>query len=109
MIAFVLLVSVAALMMLWAAVQVLISIERGCLRIMATQLEIEAGLVALTAQIGKVAAEQSARFDTLTAAIAALEAQIAAGEATPGVVAALDTAKAALQSLDDVIPDAPVA
>ena len=108
MIAFVLLVSVAALMMLWAAVQVLISIERKVIRIMASQTEIEAGLVALTAQIGKVAAEQSARFDTLTAAIAALEAQIAAGEATPGVVAALDTAKAALQSLDDVIPDAPI-
>ena len=86
----------------------LVKLERKVIRIMATQLEIENGLVALTAQIGKVAAEQATRFDTLTAAIAALEAQIAAGEATPGVVAALDTAKAALQSLDDVIPDAPI-
>ena len=109
MIAFVLLVSVAALMMLWAAVQVLISIERKVIKTMSTQAEIESGLVALTAQIGKVAAEQAGRFDVLTAAIAALEAQIAAGEATPGVTAALDTAKVALQSLDDVIPDAPIA
>ena len=108
MIAFVLLVSVAALVMLWAAVQVLISIERKVIKTMATQSEIEAGLVALTAQIGKVAAEQAGRFDTLTAAIAALEAQIAAGEATPGVVAALATAQAALTALDEVIPDAPV-
>ena len=62
----------------------------------------------MTSQIGKVAAEQAARFDTLTAAIAALEAQILSGEATPGVTAALATAQAALQNLDDVIPDAPV-
>ena len=75
---------------------------------MATQAEIEQGLVDMKAQIGKVAQEQSARFDTLTARIADLGAQInAGGTATPGVVTALAEAKAALQSLDDVIPDAP--
>ena len=108
MIALVLIMAVAVLVLGWLALLTLVSIETKQRRIMATQVEIEAGLVALTAQIGKVAAEQAGRFDTLTAAIAALEAQIAAGEATPGVVAALATAQAALTALDEVIPDAPV-
>ena len=108
MIALVLIMAVAVLVLGWLALLTLVSIETKQRRIMATQVEIEAGLVALTAQIGKVAAEQAGRFDTLTAAIAALEAQIVAGEATPGVVAALATAQAALTALDEVIPDAPV-
>ena len=108
MIALVLIMAVAVLVLGWLALLTLVSIETKQRRIMATQVEIEAGLVALTAQIGKVAAEQAGRFDTLTAAIAALEAQIAAGEATPGVVAALATAQAALTALDEVIPDPPV-
>ncbi len=85
----------------------IVKIER---QIMASQTEIADGLTQLTAQIGKVATEQSTRFDTLTAKINELEAAInAGGDASPAVVDALAGAKTALQSLDDTIPDAPVA
>ena len=75
---------------------------------MATQAEIAAGLTQLQTQIGKVAKEQSDRFDTLTATIKDLTDKLnAGGDATPEVVAALASVQTALQSLDDTIPDAP--
>jgi len=73
-----------------------------------TQAELAEGLLAIQTQVGKVATEQSDRFDALSQTIAELEAIIAAGaDATPAVVAALDAVKTSLQALDDTIPDAP--
>lgn len=76
-------------------------------RIIMTQAELSAALDKLTAQVGKVAAEQSTRFDTLTAEVKRLTDIINAGEVTPEVAAALATVQTALQNLDDAIPDAP--
>ena len=73
------------------------------------QAELAAALKDLTAQSGKIAKEQSDRFDALTAKINELTAIIEAGdEVTAEVTAALAEVKTALQSLDDVVPDAPV-
>ncbi len=74
---------------------------------MATQAELAEDLRKLKAQVNKVAVEQGARFDTLTAKIAELEATIRDGTVTPEVETALAEVKTALQSLDDTIPDAP--
>ncbi len=72
------------------------------------QQELSAALDKLTTQVGKVATEQSNRFDTLTAEIKRLTDLIEAGEVTPEVTKALETVQAALQSMDEAIPDAPV-
>lgn len=73
-----------------------------------TQIELTAGLKTLQTQIGKVATEQSNRFDTLTAEIKRLNDVITAGgDVTPEVTQALADVQTALQSLDDVVPDAP--
>lgn len=75
---------------------------------MATQAEIAAGLKQIQTQIGKVAKEQSDRFDALTAKIKELTDLInAGGDATPEVTSALADVQTALQALDDTIPDAP--
>jgi exonuclease VII large subunit len=63
----------------------------------------------MTTQTGKIAKEQSDRFDTLTKAIADLNAEIANGDVTPEVEAKQTALKAALDSLDAAIPDAPSA
>jgi ABC-type transporter Mla subunit MlaD len=76
-------------------------------RIIMTQAELSVALDKLTAQVGKVAAEQSNRFDTLSAEIKRLTDIINAGEVTPEVGKALETVQAALESLDQSIPDAP--
>ncbi len=75
---------------------------------MITQAELAAGLKTLQSQVGKVATEQSDRFDALTKEIADLKAAIdAGGTVTPEVEAAYNDVQTALQSLDDTIPDAP--
>jgi len=76
---------------------------------MLTQTEITAALERMTAQTGKIAKEQSDRFDVLTAKIAELTALIEAGPVTPALEAALAATQAALDSLDAAIPDAPPA
>lgn len=83
-------------------------IEHKLDTIMATQTELAEELRKLKAQQNKIAAEQSARFDALTAKIAELEAAIANAPVTAEVENALTELKAAAQSLDDTIPDAPV-
>lgn len=75
--------------------------------ILMTKTELEAGLKALTAQSGKIAAEQAQRFDDLSAKIKALEDAINAGEVPAEVTAAFEELKTAQQALDDTIPDAP--
>ncbi len=82
-------------------------INRKLDTIMATQAELAAELRAVKDQVNKVASEQGARFDTLTAKIAELEATIRDGTVTPEVETALAEVKTALQSLDDTIPDVP--
>lgn len=76
-------------------------------KILMTQRELSAALDNLTAQVGKVALEQSNRFDTLSAEIQRLKDVIEAGEVQPEVATALANVQTALQSLDDAIPDAP--
>ncbi len=78
-------------------------------RIMITQQELVDGLNKIKEQVGKVAKEQSDRFDTLTAKVAELTAIIAAG-GTIGdeAVTALAGVQSALDELDNTIPDAPV-
>lgn len=79
-------------------------------QIIMTQTELAAGLKAIQTQVGKVAAEQAARFDVLTAKIVELEALIGTGGAIgTEVTDALAAVQTALQALDDVIPDAPPA
>lgn len=77
-------------------------------RIVMNQIELTAALDKLTAQTGKIAKEQSDRFDALTKTIQDLKDVIAAGgDVTPEVTAALANTQAALDSLDAAIPDAP--
>ncbi len=75
---------------------------------MLTSKELEDGLRSIQNQVGKVAKEQSDRFDALSKEITDLQAVIAAGgNTTPEVEAALKDVQTALQALDDTIPDAP--
>ena len=72
-----------------------------------TKSELSAALDKLTLQVGKVALEQSTRFDALTLKVKELTDIIEAGEVSPEVQTALAGVQAALQSLDDAVPDAP--
>ncbi len=72
-----------------------------------TQQQIADGLKQLTAQSAKIAGEQSARFDTLTARIKELSDALDNGNATAEVETAFTNLQTAQQALDDVIPDAP--
>lgn len=75
-----------------------------------TQTELAAALKSLTEQEGKIAKEQSDRFDVLTQKIADLTAAVnTAGNVSTEVTDALAGLQAAAQSLDDAIPDAPAA
>lgn len=76
-------------------------------KILMTQRELSEALDKLTEQTGKIAKEQSDRFDALSAEIKRLEDLINAGEVTTEVSDALTRTKAALQTLDDAIPDPP--
>lgn len=76
-------------------------------RLLMTQKELADALDKLTAQTGKVAKEQSDRFDSLSAEIKRLTEIINAGEVTPEVTAALGNVQSALDTLDQAIPDAP--
>lgn len=60
-----------------------------------------------TTQIGKIAKEQSDRFDALVAANKVLQAAIDAGNLTPEIDAAAAKVQSALDNLDASIPDAP--
>lgn len=75
--------------------------------IMLTQKQVAEELDKLTQQSAKIAAEQSQRFDKLTAEIRKLTDIIEAGEVSTELETALTNTKAALQTLDDVIPDEP--
>lgn len=77
-------------------------------RIVMTQAELTAALDRMTAQTGKVAKEQSDRFDVLTTRIDELTKVIeAGGDVSPEVTTALAAAQTALDNLDAAIPDAP--
>ncbi len=73
-----------------------------------TTAELNAALDKLTAQVGKVAKEQSDRYDALVAENKKLQDIIAAGgEITPETQAAAQRVQDALDALDAAIPDAP--
>ncbi len=77
-------------------------------RLMMTSDQLEKLLDNQTTQIGKIAKEQSDRFDALTKAVADLQAIIdAGGTITPAVETAVANVQTALDSLDASIPDAP--
>ncbi len=77
-------------------------------QILMNQKEEAAALVALKAQIQKATAEQQAASDALKKEVADLKAVIdAGGDVTPEVASALADVQAAVQTLDDTIPDAP--
>jgi predicted XRE-type DNA-binding protein len=77
-------------------------------QIIMTQAELAAGLKTIQTQVGKVAKEQSDRFDALTAKIKELTDIInAGGDVTPEVTEALASVQTALNELDSTIPDAP--
>jgi hypothetical protein len=77
-------------------------------RIIMNQVELSAALDKLTEQVGKVAKEQSDRFDALTAEVTRLTDLINAGTVTPEVAAALTNVQTAMDRMDDAVPDAPV-
>lgn len=73
-----------------------------------TEQELNDGLDAITAQQGKIAAEQSAKSDALQAEIKRLQDLLSqGGTVTQATVDAFNRVKAASQALDDLIPDAP--
>lgn len=78
-------------------------------RIMAmTSTQLDEALDKMTAQTGKIALEQSTRFDALTEAIEELNAVIASGgSVTPATEAKQAALQVALDNLDAAIPDAP--
>lgn len=80
------------------------TIER---KLIMTQQELSVALDGLTTKVGKVAKEQSDRFDNLSAEIKRLTDVIEAGEVKPEVATALANTQAALENLDAAIPDAP--
>ena len=90
-------------------VSILLRMERQLQTLTMNQGELSAALDKLTAQVGKVAKEQSDRFDALTLKIKELTDIIEAGEVKPEVAAALESVQTALDTLDAAIPDAPPA
>lgn len=69
--------------------------------------QLSEGLDKFTAQAGKIAQEQSDRFDVLVAEIAALKKAIDEGETPQTVVEAFGRAQIALDNMDAAIPDPP--
>lgn len=82
--------------------EILFNIKSKLNYIMAKQSELAAQIADFTAQLGKAK-------DEILAKVAALEAQIGTGsdEVTPELQAAVDNLKSAVQTLDDIVPDAP--
>jgi len=77
-------------------------------QIIMNQAELAAGLKTIQTQVGKVAKEQSDRFDALTAKIKELTDIInAGGDVTQEVTDALAGVQTAMNDLDNTIPDAP--
>lgn len=75
--------------------------------IMATQAEMATSIAALTVQVSKIQTEVQSAASALRDQIAALEAVIAAGGAAiPELEAAVEGLRGALQTLDDINPDA---
>ncbi len=73
-----------------------------------TPAQLESLLNNQTTQIGKIAKEQSDRFDALTAANKVLQDLIdAGGTITPAIESAAASVQTALDTLDASIPDAP--
>ena len=85
------------------------SLDKKLDQIIMTQKELATKLAELTAQEGKVAKEQSDRFDAVSAALKALQDSINSGDApvSQEVTDNLASLSTAVQSLDDAIPDAP--
>lgn len=75
-------------------------------RLIMTQTELSAALDKMTAQTGKIAKEQSDRFDTLTAEIEKLKKLIEEGAVKEEVQRAFENVQAALNNMDAAIPDA---
>lgn len=73
-------------------------------KIMATQAELAAQLTALTGQVTKIGTETQATLQKVQELQDALNN---AGEVTPEVQAAFDALKASVQSVDDLVADAP--
>lgn len=67
--------------------------------------ELKGDLVAVKTQVTKIAVEQQARFDALSAKITELEGQLGDAEVPQDVTDTLGEVKTLLQSLDDSIPD----
>lgn len=83
-------------------------LEQWKKEIVMTSQQLEALLNNQTTQIGKIAKEQSDRFDALSVKITELQAMIDAGGAiTPAIETASAAVQTALDSLDAAIPDAP--
>lgn len=72
-------------------------------QIMETQAELAAKIMTLTDQVSKIGGETSKSLQM----IKALQDQIAAGAALPELSAAVDKLAAQLQTVDDIVPDAP--
>lgn len=73
-----------------------------------TDQQLETLLNNQATQVGKIAKEQSDRFDALTAANKVLQDLIdAGGTITPAVETAAGNVQTALDNLDGAIPDAP--
>lgn len=72
-----------------------------------TEQELSDLLDRQTTQIGKIAKEQSDRFDALTLKIKELTDAINSGELPAGLAEKATAVQAALDSLDAAIPDAP--
>ena len=70
--------------------------------------ELAAALDTMTVQQGKIAKEQSDRFDAVTKALKDLTDSIANADVDPTVVTSLTALQAAADALDAAIPDAPV-
>lgn len=70
---------------------------------MSTQTELAASINAVKDQLAKVGTEINGKIAELTAALDN------AGAVSPEVQDAIDGLKAAAQSLDDIVPDAPLA
>lgn len=69
------------------------------------QVQLETELANAATQVRKVFNEVSNLKTTLEQRIADLEALILNGEITPAAQAALDDLKAAVQTIDDIVPD----
>ena len=80
----------------------LLNVQRKA--IMSTSAELAQGIADLTTQVGKIGTETT----TLIGKVGDLETALAnAANVDPAVLAAFDALKAQVQTVDDLVPDAP--